>query len=83
MAVNDPNKLRQIYNLENQILVEADYDNIIIIDPNKVVDANGKTRDRFVQQENLVMYANLETKIIPRTKLAIGKVLIHPLIILP
>jgi hypothetical protein len=61
MAVNDPNKLRQIYNLENQILVEADYDNIIIIDPNKVVDSNGKIRDRFVQQENLVMYANLET----------------------
>ena len=73
MAVNDPNKLRQIYNLENQILVEADYDNIIIIDPNKVVDSNGKIRDRFVQQENLVMYANLETKIIPRTKLAIGE----------
>jgi hypothetical protein len=73
MAVNDPTKFRQLYNLENQILVEADYDNIIIIDPNKVVDANGKTRDRFVQQENLVMYANLETKIIPRTKLAIGE----------
>ena len=73
MAVNDPTKFRQLYNLENQILVESDYDNIIIIDPNKVVDANGKTRDRFVQQENLVMYANLETKIIPRTKLAIGE----------
>jgi hypothetical protein len=73
MAVNDPTKFRQLYNLENQILVEADYDNIIIIDPNKVVDANKKVRDRFVQQENLVMYANLETKIIPRTKLAIGE----------
>jgi hypothetical protein len=73
MAVNDPSKFRQIYNLENRILVEADYDNIIIIDPNKVVDGSNKIRDRFVQQENLVMYANLETKIIPRTKLAIGE----------
>ncbi len=73
MAVNDPNKFRQIYNLENQILVEADYDNIIIIDPNKVVDNQKQVKDRFVQQENFVMYANLETKIIPRTKLAIGE----------
>ena len=73
MAVNNPEKFRQIYNLENQIYVESDYDNIIIIDPNKVLDGNNKPVDRFVQQENLVMYANLETKIIPRTKLAIGE----------
>ena len=72
MAVNDPTKFRQIYNKENNILVEADYDNIILIDPNKVVDANNNVKDRYVQQENLVFYANLETQIIPRTKLAIG-----------
>ena len=72
MAVNDPTKFRQIYNKENKILVEADYDNIILIDPNKVVDADNNVKDRYVQQENLVFYANLETQIIPRTKLAIG-----------
>jgi len=72
MAVNDPSKFRQIYNQENKILVEADYDNIILIDPNKVQTNSGEIKDRYIQQENLVMYANLETKIIPRTKLAIG-----------
>ena len=72
MAVNDPIKFRQTYNLQNKIYVEADYDNIIVIDPNKVLNDKDEVVDRLVQQENLVMYANLETKIIPRTKLAIG-----------
>ena len=73
MVTSNPEEFRQIYNLENHILVESDYDNIIIIDPNKVVDSNNKILDRNIQQENLVMYANLETKIIPRTKLAVGE----------
>ena len=72
MAVNDPFKLREIYNQENNIYVESDYDNIIVIDPNKVVGSNNVVRPRNIQQENLVFYANLETTIIPRTKLAIG-----------
>ena len=42
------------------ILVEFDYNNITIIDPNKVVDSDNKVKDRFVKQEDLVMYANLE-----------------------
>lgn len=54
------------------ILVEFDYDNISLIDPNKVIDQDGKVRDRLVKQENLVMYANLECSVVPRTKLAIG-----------
>ena len=54
------------------ILVEFDYDNITLIDPNKVIDEEGKVKDRYVKQENLVMYANLECSVIPRTKLAIG-----------
>ena len=57
---------------EENILVEFDYDNIIMIDPNKVIDENGKAKERYVKQENLVMYANLECKLIPRTKLALG-----------
>ena len=54
------------------ILVEFDYNNITVIDPNKVIDENGKAKERLVKQENLVMYANLECKVLPRTKLAVG-----------
>ena len=54
------------------ILVEFDYNNITIIDPNKVVDSDNKVKDRFVKQEDLVMYANLECSVLPRTKLAVG-----------
>ena len=78
MAVNDPFKLREIYNQENNIYVESDYDNIIVIDPNKVVGSNNVVRPRNIQQENLVFYANLETTIIPRTKLAIGETFDSP-----
>jgi len=54
------------------ILVEFDYNNISIIDPNKVIDSDGKVSERLVKQEDLVVYANLECKVIPRTKLAVG-----------
>jgi len=54
------------------ILVEFDYNNITIIDPNKVVDSDNKVKDRYVKQEDLVMYANLECSVLPRTKLALG-----------
>ena len=54
------------------ILVEFDYNNITIIDPNKVIDSNKIISERYVSQENLVMYANLECSVLPRTKLAVG-----------
>lgn len=54
------------------ILVEFDYNNISIIDPNKVLDENGRAKERLVRHEDLVMYANLECKVLPRTKLIIG-----------
>ena len=54
------------------ILVEFDYDNISIIDPNKIIDNEGKAQERLVKQENLVFYANLECNVLPRTKLALG-----------
>jgi hypothetical protein len=57
---------------QENILVEFDYNNIIIIDPNKIIDENGKAKQRLVQHENLVMYANLECDVLPRTKLAVG-----------
>jgi hypothetical protein len=58
------------------IYVEADYNNIILVDPNKTtrIGPGGKAliEDRVVDHENLVMYANLEAFVLPRTKLAIG-----------
>ena len=54
------------------IFVDFDYNNIIIVDPNKVVDEKGVVKERNVKQEDLVMYANLECKMYPRTKLALG-----------
>ena len=58
------------------IYVETAYNNIILVDPNKTtrVGTNGRqfVEERLVDHENLVMYANLEAEILPRTKLAIG-----------
>ena len=54
------------------IFVEFDYNNIIVVDPNKTIDSNGKIQERLVDHENLVMYANLEADVVPRTKLAVG-----------
>lgn len=60
-----------VVNGEN-ILVEFDYDNISVIDPNKIIDQDGNVKERLVKQENLVYYANLECNVLPRTKLALG-----------
>ncbi|NBU82031.1 MAG: hypothetical protein EBS55_10330, partial [Flavobacteriaceae bacterium] len=35
-------------------------------------DGDNNVKERFVSQENLVMYANLECTVLPRTRLAIG-----------
>jgi hypothetical protein len=54
------------------IYVDFDSNNIIVVNPNKVVDDQGNVKDRFVKQEDLVMYANLSCQVFPRTKLALG-----------
>ena len=54
------------------ILVEFDYNNIILVDPNKTIDKYNKVAERLVDHESLVMYVNLEADVIPRTKLAVG-----------
>jgi hypothetical protein len=54
------------------ILVEFDYNNIIIVDPNKTIDAFGNIKERLVDHEKLVMFANLEAEVLPRTKLEVG-----------
>ena len=54
------------------IYVEFDYNNIILVDPNRTIDSQGRVYERLVDHENLVMFANLEAEVIPRTKLALG-----------
>lgn len=56
----------------DKVYVETEYDNVVLIDPNKVVNSDGTVQERNVKQENLITYANLEARVIPRTKLAIG-----------
>jgi hypothetical protein len=59
----------------DNILVEFDYDNITLIDPNRTIDPDGTVKERLVKQEDLVYYANLECNVLPRTKLAVGNAL--------
>jgi len=54
------------------IYVEFDYNNIIVVDPNKTIDSQGKIQERLIDHESLVMFANLEAEVLPRTKLAVG-----------
>ena len=54
------------------VFVEEDYQNIILIDPNKIVLPDGRVQERLVDHEDLVFYANLQARIVPRTKLAVG-----------
>lgn len=58
--------------LSGNILVEYDYNNIVLVDPNKTVDSKGAISERLVDHENLVMFANLEAQVLPRTKLILG-----------
>jgi hypothetical protein len=64
---------------KNPIYVETDYDNIVLIDPNKIV-INNEVKDRLVDHQELVFYANLETRVIPRTKLAVGESFDSPVV---
>jgi hypothetical protein len=63
-----------------RIFIETDYDNIVVVNPNEVYNSNGKNEERLVDHEDLVYYANLETFIIPRTKLAIGESFDSPVV---
>jgi hypothetical protein len=57
---------------KENVLVEFDYQNIFLIDPNKTIDADGNVKERLVNHEELVVYANLECNVLPRTKLSVG-----------
>ena len=43
-----------------------------MVDPNKVVLPDGSVQERLVDHEDLVYYANLQARVLPRTKLAVG-----------
>ena len=58
--------------MAGNIHIENDYQNIFIVDPNKVDLPNGQVGDRNIAQEELVMYANLECNLQPRSKLIVG-----------
>lgn len=58
-------------NNEN-IYVEFDYQNVVLVDPNKVINSQGQVKERAVFNENLICYANLECALTPRTRLALG-----------
>ena len=60
------------FQTNDNILVDFDYQNVVLVDPNKTVNLDGKVQERQIHHENLVMYANLEAKMLPRTKLAVG-----------
>jgi hypothetical protein len=57
---------------QGDVYVEIDYNNIVMVDPNKKIDDKGNVSERLVDSENLVMYVNLEANVLPRTKLSIG-----------
>ena len=57
---------------DENILVEFDYQNIVLVDPNKTVDSQGNVKERLLKHENLVYYANLEATLLPRTRLAVN-----------
>jgi len=49
------------------------FENISLIDPNKIINDNGFPEDRNVTQENLVFYANLECNVQTRSRLVSGE----------
>jgi len=57
------------YSNSENILVKVDQNNLILVDPNSIVDSSGEVQPRGHKQENLVMYVNLEADLIPRTSL--------------
>ena len=55
------------------IYVDTDYNNVIVLDPNRVVGADNVVKERLLQHEELAMYVSLTCDVVPRTKLLVGK----------
>ena len=56
----------------NDIYVKKEENNLVIIDPNKVFGPGGASQDRYVDQEELMYFVNLEANIVPRSILDLG-----------
>jgi hypothetical protein len=54
------------------IYVESNFDNIFVVDPNRVFNDQNLPEPRNVNQEDLVMYVNLECELVPRSRLVKG-----------
>jgi hypothetical protein len=59
--------------MANENLYIRSFDNVFVIDPNKIVNSDGFSEERNVAQEDLVMYANLECNQQPRSRLISGQ----------
>jgi hypothetical protein len=60
------------YNKAGDISVEQEFNNIFVANPNKVYADDGSKVDRYVKHEELVMYANLEANLQPRSRLLVS-----------
>ena len=56
----------------NDIFVEKNFDNIFIVNPNRVLNQYGNPEDRYVKHEELIYYVNLECDLKPRSRLVSG-----------
>ena len=58
----NPNKKRVInpYLTEPKDLNRDNNEGVLVIDPNKIVDAYNEIKDRYIKQEDLVIYASLK-----------------------
>ena len=51
-------------NISEEKLFYKDFNNVILVDPNKVFGPDGNPVDRLVKHENLITYANLTCNVI-------------------
>lgn len=58
---------------KTDIYIQKEQGNLMVVDPNKVYDENQKPVERYVPQEELVYYVNLEANPIPRSYLDLGE----------
>jgi hypothetical protein len=56
----------------NNIFVEKNFDNIFIVNPNRILNQYGNPEDRYVKHEELIYYVNLECDLKPRSRLIDG-----------
>ena len=63
-----------ILNAGESVYVQQVCDNLVLIDPNKITSSDGHSiEERLVRHEDLVIYINLVARVIPRSKLIVGK----------